>query len=152
MSKPLSQLSIEVSSINAIEHVLQHRPDRVRQLLVSRKVGKRIQDVQRLAESLKIPVHFKNDERDRENEPLIASLAPFSYAELNPFLGEVSGPGKALVVALDHLQDPQNFGALCRTAEALGAKAILVPKDRAVPVSAGDVIAPGQKSRANEIA
>ncbi len=137
MSKPLSQLSIEVSSINAIEHVLQHRPDRVRQLLVSRKVGKRIQDVQRLAESLKIPIHFKKDERDRENEPLIASLAPFSYAELNPFLDEVSGPGKALVVALDHLQDPQNFGALCRTAEALGAKAILVPKDRAVPVSAG---------------
>ncbi len=139
MIKPLSNNSIEVTSINAIEHVLQHRPDRVKQLLVSRKASKRIQEVQKLAESLKIPVHFKNDDRDRESEPMIASLAPFTYTELNPFLDKMAAPGvgKAMVVALDHLQDPQNLGALCRTAEALGAKALLVPKDRAVPVSAG---------------
>jgi 23S rRNA (guanosine2251-2'-O)-methyltransferase len=41
------------------------------------------------------------------------------------------------VLALDHLQDPQNFGALCRSAEAFGASAILLPKDRGVQVTPG---------------
>jgi 23S rRNA (guanosine2251-2'-O)-methyltransferase len=122
MGKPLSQHSIEVSSINAVEHVLQHRPDRIRQLLVSRRASARVQQVQRLAESLGIPVHYKNDARDRDSEPLTASLAPYSYLDLPAFLESVEGPGKALVVVLDHLQDPQNFGAICRSAEALGAK------------------------------
>jgi 23S rRNA (guanosine2251-2'-O)-methyltransferase len=40
-------------------------------------------------------------------------------------------------LALDHLQDPQNFGALCRTAEGLGVDGILLPKDRSVTVTAG---------------
>lgn len=135
MAKPLSHHSLEVSSVNAVEHVLQHRPDRVRQILVSRKANRRIQDVHRLAESLGIPVHYKND--DRDGEPLIASLAPFAYTDFGAFLEKSAAPGKAFVLALDHLQDPQNFGALCRSAEALGVNAVLVPKDRAVPVSAG---------------
>ncbi len=137
MSKPLSHHSIEVSSVNAVEHVLQHRPDKIRQLLVSKKANRRVQDVQRLAESLGIPVHYQNESRDRDSEGLVASLAPFTYTEFGAFLEKVSAPGKSLVIALDHLQDPQNFGAICRSAEALGVKGVLVPKDRAVPVSAG---------------
>ncbi len=38
---------------------------------------------------------------------------------------------------LDHLQDPQNFGAICRSADALGVSAIVIPKDRSVIVSSG---------------
>lgn len=131
--KPLSKHSIEVTSLSAIEHVLQHRPDRIRQLLVSRRAGKRVQDLQRTAEASGIPVHYHDD---REGETVSASLAPFAYAEMKDFLGRLP-EGPALVLGLDHLQDPQNLGALCRSAEGLGAKAILVPKDRAVPVGAG---------------
>lgn len=40
------------------------------------------------------------------------------------------------VVILDHLEDPHNFGAIIRTCEAAGVKAIIIPKDRSVNVNA----------------
>lgn len=41
-----------------------------------------------------------------------------------------------LIVMLDHLEDPHNFGAIIRTCEALGVDAIIIPKDRNVNVNA----------------
>src|SRR5574344_2540367 len=40
-----------------------------------------------------------------------------------------------VVVMLDHLEDPHNFGAIIRTCEAAGIKSIIIPKDRSVDVS-----------------
>ena len=40
-----------------------------------------------------------------------------------------------LVVMLDHLEDPHNFGAIIRTSEALGVDAIIIPNDRNVGVN-----------------
>lgn len=40
-----------------------------------------------------------------------------------------------LVVMLDHLEDPHNFGAIIRTCEALGIDAIIIPNDRSVVVN-----------------
>lgn len=39
------------------------------------------------------------------------------------------------VLMLDHLEDPHNFGAIIRTAEARGIKNIIIPKDRSVSVN-----------------
>jgi 23S rRNA (guanosine2251-2'-O)-methyltransferase len=39
------------------------------------------------------------------------------------------------VLVADHLQDPQNLGAIIRSAEAAGAGTIIIPEDRATPVS-----------------
>ena len=40
-----------------------------------------------------------------------------------------------LVVILDHLEDPHNFGAIIRTCEAASIKSIIIPKDRSVRVN-----------------
>ncbi len=40
-----------------------------------------------------------------------------------------------IVVMLDHLEDPHNFGAIVRTCEALGIDAIIIPNDRSVNVN-----------------
>ena len=40
-----------------------------------------------------------------------------------------------LLVMLDHLEDPHNFGAIIRTCEALGVDAIIIPNDRSVSVT-----------------
>ena len=39
------------------------------------------------------------------------------------------------ILMLDHIQDPHNFGAICRTAEAFGIYHICYPKDRAVQIT-----------------
>ena len=40
-----------------------------------------------------------------------------------------------IVVMLDHLEDPHNFGAIIRTCEALGIDAIIIPNDRNVNIN-----------------
>lgn len=56
--------------------------------------------------------------------------APFSYAGLDDVL-----TAEGIVLVLDHLQDPQNFGTLLRAAEACGVGAVVIPQDRAVAVT-----------------
>jgi 23S rRNA (guanosine2251-2'-O)-methyltransferase len=41
-----------------------------------------------------------------------------------------------LIVALDEVQDPQNLGSICRTAECAGASGVVVPERRSAPVTA----------------
>lgn len=44
--------------------------------------------------------------------------------------------GSNFVIILDHLEDPHNFGAIIRTAEAAGVDFIIIPKNRSVEVNA----------------
>ena len=50
--------------------------------------------------------------------------------ELEPFLKELSGAESALIVVLDHIEDPHNLGAIVRSAEAAGASAVVYSRRR----------------------
>jgi 23S rRNA (guanosine2251-2'-O)-methyltransferase len=51
-------------------------------------------------------------------------------------IGDLVLGERALVVALDEVQDPQNFGAVIRSSVAMGAAAIVWPEHRSAPLSA----------------
>jgi len=64
-------------------------------------------------------------------------LEAFAYTELEDvFIAADTPEGEALLVVLDGIQDPHNLGALIRTAACAGAAAVIIPKDRAVGVTA----------------
>jgi 23S rRNA (guanosine2251-2'-O)-methyltransferase len=63
----------------------------------------------------------------------VSPLKSWSEDDLIDALREVKAP---LVLALDGVQDPHNLGACLRTADACGALAVVVPKDRAAQVNA----------------
>jgi len=62
-----------------------------------------------------------------------AEVAEFRYAELMDLLP--TGAAKPFLVVLDGVTDPQNLGALARSAQALGAHGLILPKDRAAGVT-----------------
>jgi 23S rRNA (guanosine2251-2'-O)-methyltransferase len=57
-----------------------------------------------------------------------------AHENLAEFVASISG--KPLILILDGVQDPHNFGACLRVADAAGAHAVIVPRDRAAPLSA----------------
>jgi 23S rRNA (guanosine2251-2'-O)-methyltransferase len=65
-----------------------------------------------------------------------AELADFTYAEL-PDLIEAAKAASAppFLLALDGVTDPQNLGALARSAHALGAHGLVLPKDRSATIT-----------------
>jgi 23S rRNA (guanosine2251-2'-O)-methyltransferase len=66
------------------------------------------------------------------HQGVVATSGAFPYVELD----HVVANKPDLVVLADQMQDPQNLGALLRTAEAVAAGAVIVPKDGSVPVTA----------------
>jgi 23S rRNA (guanosine2251-2'-O)-methyltransferase len=54
-----------------------------------------------------------------------------------PYVGaaELLAVEEPFLIALDELQDPQNVGAICRTAEAVGATGVLIPERRSADVT-----------------
>ena len=71
------------------------------------------------------------------HQGVVAVVADFRYAALEDLLARASESGRPpLVVVLDGVEDPHNLGAIIRSAHALGAHGVVVPKDRAVGVTA----------------
>lgn len=69
-------------------------------------------------------------EGDR-HQGVIVEAPPLRMLSLNDVL-----EGTTLTIALDELTDPQNFGAIVRSAVALGAEGVIWPEDKSAPLSA----------------
>lgn len=132
-----------ISSLSAISHILNHSPASIKRLIVftsPEKSSPRVQEIISLARDNAIVVDFQPRPKNKTQEsfePVTAQLNTFQFTELKPFLEQITPKPKSALLALDHLQDPQNFGALARTAEGLGWNGIIIPKDRSVTVTPG---------------
>jgi 23S rRNA (guanosine2251-2'-O)-methyltransferase len=69
---------------------------------------------------------------DGVHQGVLARMAPYPYVEM-PELLKAEAP--SLIVALDGVTDPQNFGAICRSALAFGVGGLVLPKDNAAAVT-----------------
>ena len=63
------------------------------------------------------------------NQGIIIDIHEYNYGTLDDIKED------NLVLILDHLEDPHNFGAIIRSCEARGVKNIIIPKDRSVNVN-----------------
>jgi 23S rRNA (guanosine2251-2'-O)-methyltransferase len=65
------------------------------------------------------------------HQGVCAEVGPYPYAGAAELLA-LENP---LLVALDQVQDPQNLGSICRTAECVGADGVVIPERRAAEVT-----------------
>ena len=66
-----------------------------------------------------------------DHQGICAEVSPFRYASGEQLLAMP----QPLIVALDQVQDPQNLGAIARTAECAGAAGLVLPERRAAEVT-----------------
>lgn len=70
------------------------------------------------------------------HQGIVAVVADFRYADLADVVAAAKASGRPpLLVVLDGVEDPHNLGAIIRSALALGAHGVVIPKDRAVGVT-----------------
>ena len=65
----------------------------------------------------------------------IRACAPTPGPTATPSADELLAGENPLLVALDQIQDPQNLGSICRTAECAGAAGVVIPERRAAEVT-----------------
>ena len=125
---------------NPVREALRASPGTIKRLWIARG-ARDVDDVVAGARAARIPVEHADaatlDEMVRagNHQGLVAETAPFAYTPLADVLARTA----PILVALDGINDPQNLGAIMRSAEVLGAGGLIVPRDRAAPVTAAAV-------------
>ena len=80
-----------------------------------------------------VPMHILDSKVDGLHQGIILDVDDVKTYDFD-FIKKIKKENP-LVVILDHLEDPHNFGAIIRTCEALGIDAIIIPNDRSVNVN-----------------
>lgn len=71
------------------------------------------------------------------HQGVIAQVAAYEYAELDDLFAEAERKNEPpFFLLLDEIEDPHNLGSIMRTADAVGAHGIIIPKRRAVGLTA----------------
>ena len=88
-------------------------------------------------------IHFVEKERldqlseTKKHQGVIAVAAAYEYAEVEDILEAARCKGEApFIFVLDEIEDPHNLGAIIRTANLAGAHGVIIPKRRAVGLTA----------------
>lgn len=102
-----------------------------------------IQSIKREAKKQDTQIRFVAKERlDQLSETgshqgVIAYMAAYEYAEIDDIFELAANKGEApFVFLLDGIEDPHNLGAIIRTANQAGAHGVIIPKNRAVGLTA----------------
>ena len=95
------------------------------------------------AQKKNIQVRFVKKERLDEmsetgsHQGVIASVSAYEYGTVEQMLAAAAEKGEdPFLILLDGIEDPHNLGAILRTANLAGAHGVIIPKDRAVGLTA----------------
>ena len=123
-----------------LEALRAERP--IEEILIARGVHSHgaLSEIVTLAKTAGVPMHgIARDELDRmvqNHQGIVARIPDFEYVDIEELLAVALARGEpAFLLLLDSVQDPQNFGTLLRTAEAVGVHGVVIAERRAVGVT-----------------
>jgi len=130
----------KITGIHAVREALNGRRPIQSVVIANGRHGERLEEIVRLARRNSVPVRFQDraqvdrDAGTREHQGVVAFVAAQAAVSLDELLagGKDSSAAAGLLVLLDGVEDPQNFGAIIRTALAAGAGGVVIPERRAV--------------------
>ena len=118
----------------AVEEALRADPKRIVVVYASaerlRELDPLLRKTQVKAE-LRAGTELEQLARGLKHQGVLAITGEYAYAELEDALDRET----PLLIALDQISDPHNFGAIVRSSVAFGADAVITLKDRAAPVT-----------------
>lgn len=131
---------------NAAFEVIRAGRRRVHRLILAEGTAPkgRLQEAVEAAEARQIPiVHVPRAELDRASDShhgAAVVVGPYPYVDVGEILDHARLTGDPpFILILDALQDPQNFGTLLRSAEAVGVHGVVIPRHQSVGVTEGVV-------------
>jgi 23S rRNA (guanosine2251-2'-O)-methyltransferase len=126
-----------IMGVHALSELLHNAPKRIIQVYTSAKeVKERKGAILKECDKWNIPVTqvSENDLTDLcdsdSHQSFAAHVQGRQFIDVKPFLASMQSQEQALVLLCDQIFDPQNFGALIRSAECFGASAIIWSKNR----------------------
>ncbi len=132
---------------NAVEESIIADPSKIAEVFfVQDEKGKSIKGVDEIVSTAKSngirmqTIDGKKQQRlvgDAHTQGVIAYYTGFSYSHFSDLLENIADRQDSCVLVLDGVEDVQNFGAIIRTAVAVGVDAVFVSDFHQAPVSGG---------------
>jgi 23S rRNA (guanosine2251-2'-O)-methyltransferase len=132
-----------IYGLHAVRAILKRDPARVVTVhLAERRDDARIAEIDTLARAARVPTKRVDAHAldamagQGAHQGVVAEVRTLPAWSEDDLLGALADAPVPLVLALDGVQDPHNLGACLRTADACGAIAVVVPRDRAAQLNA----------------
>ncbi|KOP72285.1 23S rRNA (guanosine(2251)-2'-O)-methyltransferase RlmB [Cytobacillus solani] len=127
---------------NPVIEALKSGRDINKILIAEGSQGGQMQQVIGLAKASNVFVQFVPKKKldqvaEGNHQGVIAQVAAYQYAEIDDLFHAAEKKNEApFFLLLDEIEDPHNLGSIMRTADAVGAHGIIIPKRRAVGLTA----------------
>lgn len=131
-----------IYGLHAVHAMLARHPQRVLLVRIAeRRDDPRVKSIEELARRSVRPVQRVDAHALKQllgevvHQGVAADIEPLPPWSEDDLLSALAGARDPLLLALDGVQDPHNLGACLRTADACGALAVIVPRDRAAQLT-----------------
>jgi 23S rRNA (guanosine2251-2'-O)-methyltransferase len=131
-----------IYGMHAVRVMLERHPERVHSVRIAEgRDDPRVRVIDELARRHQRPVQrvevhaLKRLLGDVAHQGVAADITPLPPWTEDELLAALQSASAPLLLALDGVQDPHNLGACLRSADACGALAVIVPRDRAAQVT-----------------
>lgn len=126
----------KIIGVNPAIEVLQNKEKTIEKVeLYKGARDEKINQIKRLASKRNIKI-FYTDKKRENSQGVVVFVSDYDYyVDFGAFLEKIAPMEKSIVLILDEVQDPRNFGALIRSAEVFGVKGIIIPERNAVRIN-----------------
>lgn len=132
--------TITTSGFHGIQTVLEREPQRICKVWIDNsRHDKRMQALRQQLDNNKIAYQLVDKQTldqlsdNSKHQGVVVDLSIASMLDENDLLAQLETlQNPPLLLVLDQIQDPHNFGACLRTADAAGVDGVIIPKDSSV--------------------
>jgi 23S rRNA (guanosine2251-2'-O)-methyltransferase len=136
-----------IYGINPLLEIFLTYPAMLEKIVVAEgRGGEALQKIVKLASDRGVPVEFTGREKveklapRRVHQGIVGLCREYAYSTVDDVLANRHRESRYnLVIILDSINDPQNLGAIIRTAHCCGANGVIIPSNRAASVTASVV-------------
>lgn len=121
---------IKIVRVNPLLEILKSSPSRVNKIFIQKGIQKRrVKEMIERAEDWNIPLRFVNKAKLNRMHPhhqgVVGHVTEKGFVSIDSIISASSTP---FLILLDEIKDPQNLGAIIRTAEGAGVDGIVLPE------------------------
>ena len=126
----------KIIGINPVMEVLDNKEKNIEKIEIFQGLREdKINIIKRKASERNIRVQFIKKKVDI-SQGVVAYINSYDYyVDINEFLEKAALKDKGIILVLDGVQDPRNFGALIRSAEIFGVLGIVIPERNSVHIN-----------------
>jgi 23S rRNA (guanosine2251-2'-O)-methyltransferase len=131
-----------IYGINPVIEALRAPEASVKEILIARNRKRHLDRILQLAEGRRVSVRYRERKdltafaKARFHQGVVAVVEGYGYTTPERILARWKESGsQALILVLDSIQDPQNLGAMIRTANVCGVHGLIIPRNRSASLT-----------------